>query len=169
MLNLLWILSFLVLLAFALPMILLPNSTLTEKWLRTYGGFVALGVMYVLAALGAILSNIGIVSIDLSSAPAFAKMVSTPSFAMFIWLHLVIADLAALYWIRLEAPKLGLKPFTTRAFLLLVLLIAPLGLFAFAMFQVLKRSQAATEASLKELANASVSAPTNSETAPAKS
>lgn len=140
MFDLLYILTPLVSLPFWLMLIFRPRRPSTERLLETYAAFIILGAIYVLALVGALLGGIGRVQINASSANALGVFLSDPAVALVIWVHIWVVDLAAAYWIYYEGVKADAPSGFLRLCFLLTLVLAPVGVFTFAMWRGLKRA-----------------------------
>lgn len=137
MLNLLYTLSLLIPLPFWALMILFPRQRLAQQAMESYLGVLILGGMYVLTLFGALLSSLGRLSIDFSSAEGLAAIFGDPAMALVVWLHVVALDLAAGYWIYSDGLR---RNKATRLILVLTLFAAPLGLFIYFLSRLLERA-----------------------------
>lgn len=137
MLNLLYTLSLLIPLPFWALMILFPRQRLAQQAMESYLGVLILGGMYVLTLFGALLSSLGRLSIDFSSAEGLAAIFGDPAMALVVWLHMVALDLAAGYWIYSDGLR---RNKATRLILVLTLFAAPLGLFIYFLSRLLERA-----------------------------
>lgn len=144
MLDFLYFASFVISLPIWLALILAPRGALSQRLMRSQAGLLVIGALYLFVLVGAAVSSIGQATLNLTSPAALGAFLSSPATALVIWLHIWVADLAAAYYILIEADKLGMSTALLRVIMLLTLLLAPFGVFFFAMWRVL--TQAGREA-----------------------
>lgn len=107
-----------------LGMLLFPKARFTERLVLSYWPYIALGGLYTLLLLAALLNG---GTLDLSFGGLRETLVLPWPF-LALWAHLVTLDLFAGVWIFRDAKYWGLNP---RAFVLLTLFFGPLGLGAY--------------------------------------
>lgn len=138
MLDLLFLLSFIVPAPFWLMMLVAPRGAFTRRLLNSYAAFLILGAMYLFTLFGALFSTIGQGGgLNFSSLEALAQGFAVPSLALVGWIHLVALDLAGGYWILSHAERSSMPVTALRFFLLFTLLAGPFGIFCFVMWRLL--------------------------------
>jgi len=104
-----------------LGMLLFPRSRFTERLVRAYWPYIALGAIYTLLLVIALATGTGF---DLSF-DALRRGLSLEWGFLALWVHLLTLDLFAGVWIFRDAKYWGMEP---RPYVLLTLFAGPLGL-----------------------------------------
>lgn len=142
MLNLLFVLATLIPIPFWLAMVVAPHREFTNRLLKSHLALIALGTIYLLLAVGSVLSSIGQVSLgNLFSLEGLPVVFSRTPFALTVWVHLLCMDLAGCYWVYHEAPKSDMPNSVLRLCLILTFLLAPFGILCFVIWRVLRSAQ----------------------------
>jgi hypothetical protein len=137
LLNALYLLSTVVAIPFWLAMFLAPRAKTTERLLNSMAAFLILGGLYLFTVIGSLLGTVGQGGgLNFSSVEALAQGFAAPSFTLVVWIHLVTVDLAAGYWIYHDGMRHGIGLAALRGVLVLTLLLAPAGLFAYAVWRL---------------------------------
>lgn len=162
LLNALYVLSTVVAIPFWLAMFFAPRAKTTERLLNSMAAFVILGGVYLFTLVGGLLGTVGQGGgMNFSSVEALAQSLSTPAFALVCWVHLLAVDLAAAYWIYHDGLRQGIGLTALRGLLVLTLLLAPAGLFAYAIWRLSRNP--ARRAAAAEVTAATLSGPRTQE------
>jgi len=102
-------------------MLLFPRARFTERLVRAYWPYIALGAIYTLLLVIALATGTGF---DLSF-DALRRGLSLEWGFLALWVHLLTLDLFAGVWIFRDAKYWGMEP---RPYVLLTLFAGPLGL-----------------------------------------
>jgi hypothetical protein len=143
MLDLLFALSFIVPLPFWFILIVFPRRDFTRRWFGTswfHLGFVALGAMYLFVLVGAMIALIGEGKLSpgsFFSLPSLTALLASPAMVLALWLHLVTMDLAGGFYVYHAMQDMALPGLVMSVILFLVLLIGPVGMLIFALYQIL--------------------------------
>jgi hypothetical protein len=108
MLNLLYLLTFIVPFPFWFLIIFRPHDDLTKRVASNYTIFLLVGLYYILLLIAGITSPAG-TGLDLSewtTVEGLVKAFGTPFGALLVWSHMIVMDLIAGHWMyRSELPR----------------------------------------------------------------
>lgn len=143
MLDALFILSLVVSAPFWLLLIVFPRREFTRSLFATsylYLCFVILGVLYLFTLVGATTNAIATGEISkwgITSLAGVSALMSSPTGALVVWIHLVTMDLAGGFMIYRAAQDLNMRTITLSIILFFTLLLGPLGMLIFSLWRVL--------------------------------
>jgi hypothetical protein len=135
MLQALFIASIVLAVPFWVLIIVFPRLRITQN--IPLLAFPIFGALYIFTLVGALVASIGQVPINFSSLEGLQAMAAVPAVMLVLWIHIVIVDLAAGYWLLYESQAYEMPRLTRTVFLILTLLLAPVGLFSFALWRIL--------------------------------
>ncbi|MCC7210034.1 MAG: DUF4281 domain-containing protein [Anaerolineae bacterium] len=154
LLNALYVLSSVVVIPFWLAMFFAPRGKTTERLLNSMAAFLILGGVYLFVLVGGLLGTIGQGGgMNFSSVEALAQSLSTPAFVLVLWIHVLVGDLAAGYWIYHDGLRNGIGLTALRGVLVLTLLLGPVGVLSYGVWR-LSRSPARRAAAAEVTAGA---------------
>lgn len=140
MLNLLYLLTFVVPFPFWFLLIFRPNAALTKRLASNYTIFLLTGAYYIILLFAGVIAPSG-VGFDLSgivTIDGLAKAFSTPFAALIVWSHMIIMDLIAGHWMYHEAQRINAAQWITSLCIFMTLMSGPVGLFLFVLYRTVK-------------------------------
>ena len=149
MLNILYLLTFVVPAPWWLLMIFAPRSPLTRRFTNNYVIFIVLGVAYAVILANAAISLFtsaaqGGPAVDFVSLDGLTRMLVNPAFVLIVWLHMITMDLIGGHWLYHEAMRLNAPQLVSSICILLTFLVGPFGLMVFVLWRNLVRRQPQT-------------------------
>jgi hypothetical protein len=140
MLDFLYALTFIIPAPFWLLMFFAPRQDFTRRVLNSYLAFLLLGALYVFTLVGALITLLGTGGLNFSSLSSLVTLLTSPSAALVLWIHVIALDLVGGQWIFHEAKKMQMHVTPLRLFLIFTLLVGPFGIFSFVLWRLLTRA-----------------------------
>jgi len=138
MLNILYFLTYIILVPTWGLLIVAPRGNLTQTLIRSNVSIILFGGMYFFVLVGALVSQIGQGPFSIDSTERLGVLMSSPAAGLVVWLHFMVVDLAAAIWITEEAEKTEMSGVLLRGLLVLTLFLAPLGVMVFVLWRSLR-------------------------------
>jgi hypothetical protein len=140
MLNLLYLLTFVIPFPFWFLLIFRPYDPLTKRVANSYTIFLLTGIYYILLLIVGVTAPAG-TGFDLSgftTLEGLAKAFGTPLGALIVWSHMIIVDLIAGHWMYHETQRINASRWIASFCILMTLLSGPIGMFLFVLYRILK-------------------------------
>jgi hypothetical protein len=130
---------FVVLVSWAL-MFFIPRNRLTVLFLESYVGPLLIGALYLIQFVTGVLSTIGQAELSIVGIPGLMLYSTSAAGLSLLMMSYYLLFLGTSYWIYLDGQQQG---HAHRLFLLITLIAAPVGLFAFGLARLLVRAREA--------------------------
>jgi hypothetical protein len=146
MLNMLYLLTFIVPAPCWFLMIFLPRTSLTRRLTNNYVVFIVLGLFYLVILIYAALALYSSAArngqvVDFASLDGLTRALANPASVLIVWLHMITMDLIGGHWLYHEAERLNAPILVSSGCILLTYLFGPFGLMVFILWRNIIRRQ----------------------------